>query len=365
MADGPPGTEPARWTIAPLPAPPGSVAALVADQPVRAWSADAPLADAPEAWPTAFCLPASRADAVLVSPERVDPTWRSGADANVALAASWWGGTDHLRLDQPRRRLVSRRRPPTRRAEGRAVCFTSGVDSFFTLLRGNHAPTHLLFVIGFDVDEDDAERVATMLATLRAVGQATGTRPLAVTTDLRTHPKFVPDPWQRTHGAALAAIGHLLHPTIGTLVIPPSYGAHRLIPWGSRPDTDPRWSAPLRTVIEHGDASGVRHDRILAIASEPLVHGHLRVCWQNVPGSLNCGRCEKCLRTMVVFAGIDQLQNVVTFPDRAALTVALDDLPAIEPQHLRAWSDFPDLRLRPDERRALEALLARSTRESP
>jgi len=295
-----------------------------------------------------------------VTPERVDPTWRSGADANVALAATWWGGTDHLRLEQPRRRFLSRRRQATRRAEGRAVCFTGGVDSFFTLLRGDHAPTHLLFVIGFDVDEHDAERIETMLATLRAVGEATGTRPLAVTTELRSHSRFSAISWEHTHRAALATIAHLLHPTIGALVIPPSYAHNRLIPWGSRPDTDPRWSVPDRTTIEHGDTSIRRLDRVFAIAADPLVHAHLRVCWKNQAGLLNCGRCEKCLRTMVMFAGADQLQYVQTFPDRSLLPTALGDLPAIEPHHLKAWMDFPDLPLRRDERVALDALLARS-----
>ena len=67
-----------------------------------------------------------------------------------------------------------------------------------------------------------------------------------VRSDLRSHPGFASVSWEDTHGAALAAVGHALHRTIGTLVIPPSYAASRLVPWGSRPDLDPRWSVPGR-----------------------------------------------------------------------------------------------------------------------
>ncbi|MFM8237838.1 MAG: hypothetical protein ACKOBG_08800, partial [Actinomycetota bacterium] len=187
--------------------------------------------------------------------------------------------------------------------------------------------------------------------------------PIVVTTDLRSHPMFASVSWEHTHGAALATIAHLLHPTIGNLVIPPSYAWGRLIPWGSRPDLDPRWSVPNQTTIIHGDASIRRLDRVMAISTHPLVHEHLRVCWRNVTDTLNCGQCEKCLRTMMMLAAADQLQHCRTFPERALLPSILDNLERIDPHHLKAWSDFPDLRLRPAERTSLDALLARSALE--
>ena len=167
---------------------------------------------------------------------------------------------------------------------------------FRSLLGGAVRPTHLVFVAGYDVELGDDERLAAMRTSLDAVAAGVGAVPAVVSTDLRTHPAFAAVAWQHTHGAALATIGHLMHPTIGTVTISPSYGEGRLIPWGSRPDLDPRWSVPGRTIVRHGDASGIRRDRIFAIGAHPLVHEHLRVCWQNVAGTLNCGRCEKCLQ---------------------------------------------------------------------
>ena len=43
----------------------------------------------------------------------------------------------------------------------------------------------------------------------------------------------------------------------------------------------------------------MRLDKIKYIASSPLALRWLRVCWQNLGISYNCGRCEKCLRTMI------------------------------------------------------------------
>ncbi|MFM8972657.1 MAG: hypothetical protein ACKOOG_08460 [Actinomycetota bacterium] len=354
-----------QWRVAPLAVPAGEVASVVAGDPVRAWTADIPIADAPEAWPTGFAIPAARAGVALEVPHRLDPTWRNGVDANLAAAAEWWGGEDRLRVIEPRRGWFGARRdrrgPMSEAADGRALFFTGGVDSFFSLLAGAVRPTHLVFVAGYDVELDDAERLAATRASLEAVAAGVGAMPVVVSTDLRTHPAFVPVAWQHTHGAALAAIGHLLRPTIGTVIISPSWALSRMIPWGSRPDLDPRWSVPGRTEVLHGDASGSRFDRVRAIAADPLVHEHLRVCWQNVAGTLNCGRCEKCVRTMVMLAGVDQLQHCRTFPDRAQLPSALDDVPQISPTHLLFWADLVDLPLRTDERVALDALFARST----
>jgi hypothetical protein len=41
--------------------------------------------------------------------------------------------------------------------------------------------------------------------------------------------------------------------------------------------------------------------KVQAIAAEPMVQRHLRVCWQQVAMDGNCGRCFKCLATQVCF----------------------------------------------------------------
>jgi hypothetical protein len=324
---------------------------------VTALSADAPLRSTVEAWATAFALPAARAGATLVPDGPIDARWARGAAANVALCASWWGGAPDLPIDARRSRAPWR---PRRPAAGRALCFTGGVDSFFSLLRGDHRPTHLLYVQGFDVRLGDELRAAAVDALVRAVAADRGLQPVIVRTDLLDHARFSAISWEHTHGAALAAVAQLLAPTIGTVIVPPSYASERLVPWGSRPDTDPRWSVPGRTTIVHGDASGRRLDRVRAIAEDPLVHRHLRVCWANVGDDLNCGRCEKCVRTMAMLSSVGQLAASTTFPTSQALAEAIDALDALPPGIIPLWADLLPLGLPADERAAIERLLARS-----
>ncbi|MGI8755721.1 MAG: hypothetical protein ACR2MB_07650 [Acidimicrobiales bacterium] len=349
------------WSVRTVRSRPDVVEVEAVGAPVTVWCDDAPLSAIAEAWGTALCLPAARAGARLALPGPVDPHWRAGVAANVADAAAWWGGSSRLVLQVPDatdRPGIADRHDPA--AQGRALCFTAGVDSFFSLLASRHHVSHLLFVVGYDMALGEVERTAQTVVSVRAVAREVGVEAIVVRTDLRAHEGFSSVSWEHTHGAALAMVGHLLAPTVGSVVIPPSYARSRLVPWGSRPDLDARWSVPGRLTIEHGDASGRRLDRVLAIAHHPLVHRHLRVCWRNVDGLTNCGRCEKCVRTMVMFAGADQLQHCATFPDRSFLPHALDDLDGLEPGLLPMWADLVVLPLRLDERTAVDSLLARS-----
>lgn len=330
--------------------------------PVTFTSHDTRLDPVPEAWGTAFALPASMMRRGIDLPGPTDPTWLDGVARNVELAHGWFGGLSPLSITSrdATTRTVAGMSGRARDGDGTAVCFTGGVDSFHTLLNTRPRPTHLLFVVGFDLDTDDTERIGWIRSTLDDVAAGTDTTPIVVTTDLRSHPIFAGLTWELTHGAALAATGHLLHGTIGRLIIPPSFAQHRLRPWGSRPDMDPNWSVPRRLEVIHGDNSIGRLERLTEIADDPLMHRNLRVCWQNRSGERNCGRCEKCVRTMVVLASLDRLDAVVTFPDRAVLAERLDGIEHLPPHIVPVWQDLRPDTLRPDEVRAFDALIERS-----
>jgi hypothetical protein len=82
-------------------------------------------------------------------------------------------------------------------------------------------------------------------------------------------------------------------------------------PYASHPSTDEkiRWSNIH--VIHHGGIT--RQDKVLALGkylNKKKIY--LRVCWQEeeeliLINSLNCSKCEKCLRTIaaIVYSGID------------------------------------------------------------
>ena len=57
-----------------------------------------------------------------------------------------------------------------------------------------------------------------------------------------------------------------------------------------------------------------RLDKLDVVAREPAARHSLRVCWENRGGAYNCGRCEKCLRTMVAMDALGVLDAVRPLP---------------------------------------------------
>lgn len=95
------GPRAGTWAIRRAAADAGTVAIDIDGRKVWMSSDDAALEHVPEAWVTAFCIPASQWGTGFVLDEPVDASWRAGAAANVAVTAAWWGGDPVLHLDAP------------------------------------------------------------------------------------------------------------------------------------------------------------------------------------------------------------------------------------------------------------------------
>lgn len=314
--------------------------------------AERSLHDRAEAIGSAFLLPAASARFDLELTDPVDPVWRAGAREIGVLARRWWG----WRPPQ----VIAPTGPAREPADEVALCFTGGVDSFHSLIRGPVRPTALVYVCGYDVDVDDRLRLEHVVSRLREIAQATSLPLHVVETDLRQHPVFARASWEATHGGALAAAGHLLD--VGTLLISASSVHGREHPWGTHPSLDRHWSSS-RTRIRHVGFGATRFSKIIDIAGHPLVRDHLQVCWRRRGAPGNCGRCHKCVVTMVVLDVAGVLGTSAVFPGP-------DDLP--ERIDAIRESAFPDtLRraressTRPEVTAALTRLLARMPRQPP
>lgn len=214
-----------------------------------------------------------------------------------------------------------------------AAFFSGGVDSFYTALTLGHRLSHLVFVHGFALDlaAGDLRRRA---AAARAAAESLGKEFVEVETDLRG---VVALDWARLHGSALAAIAHTLG--VGTVAVAVTHTYSELFPWGSHPALDPLWSSSRTRLMHHG--ATMRSAKVKAIAQEQVALDHLRVCWRNPEGAYNCGKCEKCVRTMLALEMNGALTRCRTLPsaiDRArvqALTIesesdVLDNVRAAE-----------------------------------
>ncbi len=65
--------------------------------------------------------------------------------------------------------------------------------------------------------------------------------------------------------------------------------------------------------LAHDGLAATRFDKIKAIAGWRPVQAHLRVCYQKGRDGRNCGRCRKCLWTMMLLKAVGHLQEVETF----------------------------------------------------
>lgn len=335
------------------------VSAVVGDSEVWFESDDVRLRPSIEAFVSAFLIPSVARRLRLEATDAVDAAFAASLPRILDIARRWWGYDVVL----PRLDTVSVDPDPQRPAASRtALCFGGGVDSFYTLLASGRHIDDLVFVHGFDMPLTDFARAAAVEENLREIAGVLGARPIVIRTNLRTHAPFRVASWDRTHGGALAAVGHLLADVSATMLISASFFHGGWHPWGSAWQLDPLWSGNGLT-IEHVGADRSRADKLRVLRDEPLVRRYLRVCWANRPDLLNCSRCEKCIRNQVILAGLGVLEHFRTFESPDTLAARIADVPRIrDPLVFDRYEFALRLGLPPAHAAAVRALLARSKR---
>lgn len=181
--------------------------------------------------------------------------------------------------------------PPGRE---RAVFFSGGVDGTHTMLEAPGQPQVAAMVRGVDFQLDNPI-FDESLARNRAWLEPRGIAILPMSSNLRWVARAHGLGWRAYFGAGLAAFAHVFG--FSTTWIAGGHSWKDLLIEGSHPCTDHLWSSATRNVRHHGRDS-LRWEKIERIAREPGALEILRVCWQD--DGFNCGKCEKCLRTMVV-----------------------------------------------------------------
>lgn len=256
----------------------------------------------------------------------------------LGIYESWdWGR--RVRVD------VMTEIPARRPAPGVGLFFSAGVDSTYSALLHPEV-THLIHVIGFEMGPlENPQLRAAVLNHVRRAAETLDRELILLETDVRSFSNSYLN-WQRYHGAALAFVAHSLKDVIGTVLIPSSHSTHDFS-WGSHPKLDYLWSTDDLQVV-HDAADTQRTEKIRRVAQLPGALEWLRVCWVNPGGVLNCGRCPKCLRTMVslealgvhapTFPPLDlSLLAKERFRTGGGMSLALENLDLLE------TSDRPDL----------------------
>ncbi len=199
-------------------------------------------------------------------------------------------------------------------ATGRVgAMFTGGVDSFYTYQKHQDEITDLVFVHGYDVRLTDTNKREAISKMGRELEQETGIRFIELETNsIRLFRDY--GRWGlHGHGFGLGSAARLLSGYLDKLYIPSSFPTTQLFPWASHPDTDPLFSDEDLAIV-HDGCEASRTEKVSAIADSAFAQKHLRVCTAKINGLYNCGRCEKCLRTMTGLYAHGQLGRFRTFP---------------------------------------------------
>lgn len=304
--------------------------------PARLWyETDPAFADDLEAAPEAFLLAAAAAAVRHREPRvRIDvpvcPRLVAGLEDVLRLFHRWEPAFAPVPVE-PAGGLEA----PRPRAPGRAATFLSGGIDSLSLLRSHRAAfpaghpaafadafhvfgLHPDDVVGDGVDPARRRAFDEQHGRLRRLGDATGLEVLPVRTNARA---LCPDfhAWKYLQfGPSILAVAHLFRRRVtDAWIASHGYGVRQ-----GRYSTHPLVDASLSSgavELHTGEVAVLRHEKLAAVAAWPEGLEALQVCLTHAPlppGVVNCGRCEKCLRTRMSLLVAGALDRATTFPQR-------------------------------------------------
>ncbi|HET8954483.1 MAG TPA: polysaccharide pyruvyl transferase family protein [Solirubrobacterales bacterium] len=347
--------------IANLRTAPGELSfdARIGERTTNVWMRTAsPATPSADAALAAVTMPAMRHGGRLRMTDPVSPRLLRGQREFQAIQRIWshdWIGgiaLEEVEVEAPTRD------PEPGGATGRvAAFFSGGVDSWDTVLE-NPDLTDLIFVRGFDLAYAGPHtRLADQVEErLREAAGDLGLPLHVVTTNLREmgDPHL---PWGIYYGSAGAAIAHFLAPLFDRVLMatPADYEVQGR--WGTNWMVNVLMSAEGVEIADHGGHRS-RIERLERLTEDPVACRSLRVCWENPDGAYNCGRCQKCLATLIALEAIGARGRVTSFP--AELELGPAELARVrigDSIVLSFWEDLLDVARR-SGRGDLEAAIA-------
>jgi Polysaccharide pyruvyl transferase len=332
--------------IADLACEPGelSFTGRIGDAEQRVWlrtgSEILPTADA------ALCaclLPAMRFGGRLDLPAPLSPRLLRNQREFQAVQEAWsrsWE-FDDFRLSEVEVR-ARERSPEDGEANGRvAALFSGGVDSWSIVLDEPEL-TDLIFVRGIDLIPripGNTQVADEVEARLRGAAEELGLAFHTVETNLRELSDPLA-PWEAYFGCAVVSVALFLSPLFDRVLIAGDSDHEVQVDSGANRLVDQLWSTEGLEIVDAGGRYS-RIERLRRIAGHPVVRRTLRTCWQNLDGAYNCGRCRKCLMTMVGLEALGAREGISTYPAELDLD-AVAELEVTRPVSLCFWEDVLD-----------------------
>ncbi len=293
----------------------------------------------PNTWLLATLIPAMHHGERRVRIEgAICPLLRNGLETVRRHLCVWYGMDKHKPIMiEPTGGFVPYPPPVTNRA---AFFYSGGVDSLATLYCnrrdfpiGHPGRIHDgIFVHGIDIGgyeqfDDNRGNSEHTIVQLTDFAVTLGVTPIPVFTNIR----FLDDSddlfFREWHGAVLSSVAHLFEGHITDALIASGTCVEDLGAVGSHPLLDPNFGSSRLRIHHDGNYLG-RLNKIGLLSRWPEALCVLRSCYNAFRGrtELNCGRCEKCLRTMTGLLIHGCLGDCPTYPYEDLSPEILDQL---------------------------------------
>jgi hypothetical protein len=217
-------------------------------------------------------------------------------------------------------------RPPAPRA---ALFLSGGVDSLFALTRNREsfprahpaAYRDAILVVGFGTqggngaDERFVNIRERQRSAVESIAEIAGLDLLVVRSNVEVLGEDNDFFLTASHGAHLVAVAHLFPRLLSSISVSASQDAFEPKSWGSHPLLDNAYASSA-IGVRHEGFDFRREERLAAVARWKEVLPYLMVCTQGplAGAERNCGRCEKCLRTMIALYLAGALGPPAPFP---------------------------------------------------
>lgn len=283
----------------------------------------------------------------------VDPQLRTRLTIAMRLLASWHKSS--LRPVDITALAAPRALPDISRSTT-ALFLSGGVDSLSALYwnaiqyqKGDPRRVSVAFFVhGLDVgDPNKPNRLDVWnlgIQTLSALCQDLEVELVTVKVNLRNlAPSWrLYGSWQ--HASLLASIAHAASSRIYRCIIAPDYSVEYIPhPHGSHPWLNSYFGADFLEIITGDMEQFSRLGKVRFLSTQPGVLDALRVCWDAgaIPqGYLNCGRCLKCVRTMLAFMACGQLATTQAFPFNDVTAEMMRATPIRTPAELELYLEL-------------------------
>lgn len=283
----------------------------------------------PNSWLLACALPAMRYGEDRISLDMpISPEIKDGLINSMKCLIDWHGGERKvIKIDAPLEQEVLFLDKPARAG----ALFSGGIDAL-AMVRDNHLnfaadhPRHIkdgILVYGVLEGENEYDpSFQNVVNAVDAMANDAGINLIQVYTNAYAHFRDLDADfgfWRfEYHGSFLAAIAHAFAPRLSYASIASTYDFANLEPWGSHPLLDPLYST-ANLAIRHENAALSRLEKTKLVGEWDVALKHLRVCNEKESyseGNYNCGKCEKCVRTMTAFLSLGLLDQITTFKEK-------------------------------------------------